>query len=127
MTQPDQNIPKLDDVLSDVTQRLRQTPVSDALVDRCRANALAIETTSRDKLDPQPTQSPNWAMALVLAASVVVAVNVFKLIAQRPPADRQVTAVLQLPDGRNQLVYSDQTIELTLESNLLLKESFNEN
>lgn len=127
MTQPDQNIPELDDVLADVTERLRQAPVSDALVDRCRANASAIATTDPDKRNHQLTQSPNWAMALVLAASVVVAVNIVKVIAQRPPTDRQVTAVLQLPDGRNQLVYSDQTIELAWESNLLLRESFNEN
>ncbi len=127
MNQPDQNIPELDDVLAGVTERLRQAPISDALVDRCRANALAIETTDSDKHNQRPTQSPNWAMAFAFAASVVVAVNIVKVIAQRPPADRQVAAVLQLPDGRNQFVYSDQTIELASESNLLLRESFNEN
>ncbi len=119
MTQPDQNIPELDGVLADATEGLKQAPVSDTLIERCRANALAIAATNPGKRNQRPTQSSNWAMALAIAASVLVAVNITKVIAHQPPADRQVTAVLQLPDGQNQLVYSDQTIEMALNSNLL--------
>lgn len=119
MTQPDQNIPELDGVLADAIEGLKQAPVSETLIERCRDNALAIAATNPGKRNQRPTQSPNWVMALAIAASVLVAVNIAKAIFHQPPADRQVTAVLQLPDGQNQLVYSDQTIEMALESNLL--------
>ena len=114
-----QNIPKLDGILADAADQICESPVSDSLVARCRAKALAMEEQNLAESPKQPASwIAHWGTSLAVAASIVVVVNIAQYFALRPPADRQVTAVLLQPDGQRRVLYSDRTIEPVLNSAL---------
>ena len=117
MSPDKQNIPQLDGVLADATDQIRETPVSDDLVARCRAKALEMEGQNLNESPKQPASwIEHWGTSLAVAASIVVAINIAQYFALRPPSDRQVTAVLLQPDGQRRVLYSDRIIEPALDS-----------
>ena len=116
MSNPDQNIPELDGLLAKAVNEVRDDNISDDLVARCRASALAIEH-NKVELQKSSRYRPwvaEWVVPMTAAAMILVAINVGQAIARMPAADRQIAAVLELSDGERHLLYSDRIIEPVL-------------
>ena len=116
MSNPDQNIPELDGLLAKAANEVRDDNISDDLVARCRASALAIEDNTVELLQPSRNRHwvAEWVGPMTAAAVVLVALNVGQAVARMPSADRQIAAILELSDGQRHLLYSDRIIEPVL-------------
>ena len=104
--------------MAQATERLRQVPVSNELIQRCRANALSLDTPTSPRVDPQAGWVNRWALPIAIAASLVIVMNLGQAIARLPPSDRQLAAIELLPDGRMLQWYSDGVGEQILNTNI---------
>ena len=105
-------------VLAGAANSLRETSISDELVDRCRVGALSLDELHSRRIHSPSNWISRWAVPVSIAASLVLVMNIGQAIARLPPQDRQLAAIELLPDGRVQRVYSDRVIEPILTSDI---------
>jgi hypothetical protein len=103
-------------VLARAANSLRETAVSDEIIDRCRVRALSLDEQHSRRIHSPSNWICRWAVPASIAASLVLVMNIGQAIARLPPQDRQLAAIESLPDGRVQRVYSDGVIVPILNS-----------
>lgn len=107
MSTEETNSPAAGDVLSQAIASVRQTPIDDELVENCRRQALLLNKNRVSR----PAWWTQWVAPAVVAAALAIVANIGQMIVRLPPADRELTAIESLPDGRKLGLYSDRIVE----------------
>ena len=87
-------------VLARAADSLRETAVSEELIDRCRVRALSLDERHSRRIHSPSNWISRWTVPASIAASLVLVMNIGQAIARLPPQDRQLAAIESLPDGR---------------------------
>lgn len=112
MTSPESHLEELEGLLHDAVAAVRETPVDDSLVERCRQSAVELGQASDNPKRCTSDDRLSWRVPVILAASLLLLINVAQAYARLPSSSRELAAIQQSAKVGRLYVYSDLRIEL---------------
>ena len=112
MTSPKSNSDELEGLLRDAVVVVRETTVDESLVERCRQSAIKLGSPSTLTKSSTSDNSSSWRVAVGLAASILLVINIAQAYASLPSANRELAAIVQSTPSERLYVYSDLRIEV---------------
>ena len=117
MTSSKSHLDELEGRLHDAVAAVRGTPVDDSMIERCRQSAVELGVVELGQGSDSARRSDiddrlSWQVLVILAATILLLINVAQAYARLPSSSRELAAIQQSAGAGRFYIYSDLRIEL---------------
>lgn len=112
MTSSESHFEELEELLHDAVAAVRETPIDESLVKRCRQSAIELGRANDNPRHCTSDHGLSWRVPVTLAASLLILLNVVQAYTRLPSSSRELVAIQESAKVGRLYVYSDLRIDL---------------
>ena len=106
MTSSESHFEELEELLHDAVAAVRETPIDESLVKRCRQSAIELGRANDNPRHCTSDHGLSWRVPVTLASSLLILLNVVQAYTRLPSSSRELVAIQESAKVGRLYVYS---------------------